>query len=239
MKYLDLTFAEPAANLACDEALLDYCELQDAGEVLRVWEPADYFVVVGYSNKAAVEVDLAACAAQNVPVYRRFSGGGAVLQGPGCLNYSLVIKTEPMRYAFNIVESFKTVLKPHQELFTELMSEPVQIGGISDLAIGEKKFSGNSQHRKSHYTLFHGTFLLKLDLSMIQETLRMPSKEPGYRQHRPHTEFLRNLAIDPERVRLGLKEKWNAEEPFCCLPSEKIEQAVRERYAQPAWNFKF
>ena len=239
MKYLDLTFAEAPANLACDEALLNYCESKDAGEVLRVWEPADYFVVVGYSNKAAVEVDLAACAAHDIPVYRRFSGGGAVLQGPGCLNYSLVIKNEPMRSSVNIAESFKTVLKPHQELFTELLSEPVQIGGISDRAIGDKKFSGNSQHRKSHYTLFHGTLLLKLDLSMIQATLRMPSKEPGYRQHRPHTEFLRNLAIDADRVRLGLKRKWNVEEPFICLPSEEIEQAVRERYTQQPWNFKF
>lgn len=239
MKYLNLSFTDPAANLACDEALLDYCESNDAGEILRVWQPPDYFVVIGYSNKAAVEVDLAACAAQNIPVYRRFSGGGAVLQGPGCLNYSLVIKNGPMRSSINIAESFRTVLKPHQELFTELLCEPVQIGGISDLVTGDKKFSGNSQHRKSHYTLFHGTVLLKLDLSMIQTALRMPSKEPDYRQHRRHTEFLRNLAIDAERVCLGFREKWNAEEPLNDLRSENIEQAVRERYARHPWNFKF
>ena len=239
MKYLDLTFTDPATNLACDEALLDHCESSDAGEVLRLWEPTDYFIVVGYSNKVAAEVNVPGCEAKKIPIYRRFSGGGAVLQGPGCLNYSLVIKNEPMRSAFNIAESFKTILKRHQELFTELLSEPVQIGGISDLVIGDKKISGNCQHRKSHYTLFHGTVLLNLDLSMIQATLRMPSKEPGYRQHRPHAEFLRNLVIDAERVRLSLKKKWGAEELFSCLPSEKIEQAVRERYSQQPWNFKF
>jgi lipoate---protein ligase len=239
VKYLDLTFTDPATNLACDEALLDHCESSDAGEVLRLWEPTDYFVVVGYSNKVAAEVNVPGCEAKKIPIYRRFSGGGAVLQGPGCLNYSLVIKNEPMSSSFNIAESFKTILKPHQELFTELLSKPVQIGGISDLIIGDKKFSGNSQHRKSHYTLFHGTFLLNLDLSMIQATLRMPSKEPGYRQHRPHTEFLRNLVIDAQRARLRLKNEWAAVEKFPYLPSEGIQRMVQDRYAQHKWNFKF
>jgi lipoate---protein ligase len=47
---------------------------------------------VGYANKVAVEVNAAACAAGGVPIYRRCSGGGTVLQGPGCLNYSLVLR---------------------------------------------------------------------------------------------------------------------------------------------------
>jgi len=238
MKYLDLTFAEPAVNLACDEALLDYCESKDVGEVLRVWEPADYFVVVGYSNKVAVEVDLAACAARKIPVYRRFSGGGAVLQGPGCLNYSLVIKNDDIR-SRDVAESFKTVLRPHQKLFAQLLAKPVQIEGISDLAIGGRKFSGNSQHRKLRHTLFHGTFLLNLELSMIAATLRMPSKQPCYRKERPHTEFLINLGIDSERTRLGLQRQWGAVEKLLSFPSETTQRALLERYSQDRWNFKF
>src|SRR2546422_3154717 len=61
MHLLDLTFPTPAENLACDEALLDLCEQGGAGEVLRFWEPREYFVVVGYANKVASEVNLAAC----------------------------------------------------------------------------------------------------------------------------------------------------------------------------------
>src|ERR1035441_6566637 len=87
VKCLDLTLPTPAANLACDEALLDACEEQGGGEVLRFWEPRDYFVVVGVSNHVAREVNRPACQRENLGVYRRCSGGGAVLQGPGCLNY--------------------------------------------------------------------------------------------------------------------------------------------------------
>ena len=89
---LDLTLPTPAENLACDEALLDGCEDDTHGEVLRFWEPREHFVVVGYANRVAREVNAAACAASGVPIYRRCSGGGAVLQGPGCLNYSVILK---------------------------------------------------------------------------------------------------------------------------------------------------
>ncbi|MDB6056303.1 MAG: lplA, partial [Verrucomicrobiales bacterium] len=96
MHCLDLTLESPAANLALDEALLDVCE-ESGAEVLRFWESPEYFVVVGYANKAETEVNVPACRERSVPILRRCSGGGTVLQGPGCLNYSLVLnfETEP------------------------------------------------------------------------------------------------------------------------------------------------
>src|SRR5919109_1663387 len=93
VKLLDLTFATPAENLASDEALLDTCDEGSGPEVLRFWEPRQHFVVVGYSNHVEREVNLAACRKLGIPILRRCSGGGAILQGPGCLNYSLILKS--------------------------------------------------------------------------------------------------------------------------------------------------
>ena len=92
MKLLDLTLPSPAENLACDEALLDTAEAGTDDEVLRFWEPLELFVAVGYANKVAAEVNAAACVARGIPVLRRCSGGGPVVQGPGCLNYTLVLR---------------------------------------------------------------------------------------------------------------------------------------------------
>ena len=61
MKYLDLSLSSPDQNLACDEALLDWQEDKGADEILRVWEPQEYFVVLGYANKAASEARLDLC----------------------------------------------------------------------------------------------------------------------------------------------------------------------------------
>ena len=63
MYQLPLTLETPAANLALDEALLDaaiHGELP--GEVLRLWQPAEFFVVLGRSS-ALGEVHEAACRA--------------------------------------------------------------------------------------------------------------------------------------------------------------------------------
>src|SRR5258708_1582967 len=94
MQLLDLTLPTPAENLAGDEALLDWREAEPGPDILRFWTPDRYFVVVGYANKVAREVDLEACRARQVPILRRCTGGGAVLQGPGCLNYALILNIE-------------------------------------------------------------------------------------------------------------------------------------------------
>src|SRR5437899_489295 len=83
--FCDLTFESPAENLACDEALLDWCEAGQAAEILRVWEPSKAFVVLGYANRAASEANLSFCQKNNIPVHRRCTGGGAVLQEVGVL----------------------------------------------------------------------------------------------------------------------------------------------------------
>ena len=79
MHYLDLTLPDPAGNLACDEALLDGCEEDSGPEVLRFWEPRDCFVVAGFSNSVAREVNIEACRRAGV----EFAAGAAAAE-PCC-----------------------------------------------------------------------------------------------------------------------------------------------------------
>src|SRR5215472_16539217 len=94
MRFLDLTFRTPAENLACDEALLDWREenSQSGEEILRFWESPEIFAVVGYANKIETEVNVPVCEAKKIPIFRRCSGGGTVLQGKACLNYAVVLR---------------------------------------------------------------------------------------------------------------------------------------------------
>ena len=45
------------------------------GEVLRFWEPQEPFVVVGYANQAAQEVNLEVCRTRGIPVLRALQRG--------------------------------------------------------------------------------------------------------------------------------------------------------------------
>ena len=67
----------------------------------------------------------------------------------------------------------------------------------------------------------------------------MPSKEPGYRQNRPHEDFLVNLNIDRGIVKQGLRRIWDAPEELGAPPPGVIDELVRERYSRPEWNLKF
>ena len=91
-----------------------------------------------------------------------------------------------------------------------LAAGPVEMQGHTDLAIGGLKFSGNAQRRRQRFLIFHGSFLLHLDIEFLERILPMPSKQPDYRVNRSHSEFLMNLRIPAELIRTRLIKAWNA-----------------------------
>ncbi len=239
MNYLDLTLPTAAENLACDEALLAWLEEKGGPEVLRVWEPGEHFVVLGYANKARLEVNLEACRKRRIPILRRCSGGGTVLQGPGCLNYSLLLKIagEPALRSISQTNGF--VMQRNAEALASLLGRSVDVQGFTDLALGHLKFSGNAQRRKRAWILFHGTFLIDFKIGLMGELLRFPSQQPAYRQNRPHPEFLTQLQLSAGSLKSALREKWGARQPLMEVPRSMIERLAREKYSTEGWNFKW
>jgi lipoate-protein ligase A len=239
MKYLELTLPTPAANLACDEALMDMCEEGYDQDILRFWEPQECFVVLGYSSKISSEVHLSSCERHRIPVLRRSSGGGTVLQGPGCLNYSLVLQIRDQGPFKTITETSAFVMNSHKQALEPLIGREIEIQGFTDMTLKGAKFSGNAQRRKRRFLLFHGTFLLRLDIALVEELLPLPVKQPAYRQSRGHRDFLTNLSIAPEAIRSALGKQWKATEALERTPHSRIEWLVKHRYSSEAWLYKF
>ena len=239
MKYTEITFETPEENLACDEVLLDLCEDGHSGEILRFWEPNQYFVVLGYSSKANQEVNLAACKKNKIPVLRRSSGGGTILQGPGCFNFSLILDTQNGRPLKNLIETNRYIMEKHKQALEPLIKFPISIEGFTDLALNQLKFSGNAQRRKKRFLLFHGSFLLKFNLAMIEKYLLIPKRQPPYRKNRSHLNFLMNLNVPAKKIKSALRQIWSVDEPAKMLPKDLINQLVKERYSNRDWTFKF
>ena len=239
MKYLDQTLQTPQENLACDEALLDWCEDGFPDEILRFWEPRQHFAVLGYSNKTRSEVNLDSCKRLGVPVLRRCSGGGTVLQGPGCLNYALLLKIQDDSPLTNITKANAFIMNRNRNALNPLLGGKVLIQGHTDLTLQGTKFSGNSQRRRRLFLLFHGSFLLDLDLALVEQTLLMPSKQPPYRRDRAHQDFLTNLHLPATAVKNAMKQIWNATVALDELPEKRIQALLRDKYATNGWNLKF
>src|SRR3989338_48226 len=240
MKLLDLTLPTPEHNLAREEALIHWREEVGYEDViLRFWVPMVHFAVLGYSGKVTSELNLISCQDLCVPVLRRCSGGGTVLQGPGCLNYALILRIPDREALKGITETNAFIMQRLKNALEPILGPGIEIQGFSDLVLGRLKFSGNAQYRKRRFLLFHGTFLLGLDISLMDKLLPVPSKQPPYRQDRSHGDFLTNLNLPARAIKQTLKRAWHATEELKELPLDRIERLVKERYAKEEWNAKF
>jgi lipoate-protein ligase A len=239
MLLVDYHFTKPEENLSCDEVLLNFCDADDGPDLLRFWESPLYFVVLGYTKSLQKEVNIAECKRQQIPILRRCSGGGTVVQGKGCLNYSLISKIPSEEFPHQIPATNCRVMKMQRDALRGLLPGDVEICGHTDLTWNGLKFSGNAQRRKSRYFLFHGTILLDFDIDLVQKVLLMPEVQPAYRDGRSHQSFMTNLPLDKNQVQTAIATNWNVDGKFDELPLEQIETLATEKYLSPQWNEKF
>lgn len=236
MNHLDLTLPSAAENLACDEALLDQAEADGGPGVLRFWESTTHFVVLGYANKVRQEVNERACQQQGVPILRRCSGGGTVLQGPGCLNYSVILRIGDSPELQGITATNRFVMERNRQALAAVLGKAVTVEGHTDLATSGRKFSGNAQRRKRDWLLFHGTFLLNFDLGLIEKLLLPPPRQPEYREGRSHTKFVTQLNVASDAVKAALRQAWDANTLQTDIPHDRTIQLVAEKYSREEWN---
>jgi lipoate-protein ligase A len=248
MEFLDLSYPSPAANLACDEALLDLREKDGGNGILRFWQSPETFFVVGYANKIQAEVDVARCEAEQSPIFRRCSGGGTVLQGAGCLNYALILEITENSPLSEISSANKYIMDRNREAIESIVGESlsIRVQGHTDLAARAsspvfRKFSGNSQRRHKAFLLFHGTFLLNFNLELVERYLKFPSRQPDYRADRRHGQFLMNLNLPATAVKEAMKTIWKAEKPLPApgTATASVAALARDKYSTPEWNLKF
>ena len=238
---LDLTLPSPAENLALDEALLELCEDawrkdREVREFVRFWESPTLFVVLGVAGKRDAEVELSACRQRDVPVLRRASGGGTVVQGPGCLNFSLVLSLSERPELQPIDGSYRAILT---SLASALGDERLGQAGISDLALGPLKISGNAQKRSRHALLHHGTLLYDFALEDVTAFLKEPQKQPPYRRRRQHGDFVTNLHLSRTKLQERIAQAWQATPPTYPWSTPELATLIESKYGNPEWNERF
>jgi lipoate-protein ligase A len=249
MRRLELTLPTPAENLALDEVLLDLAEQENSErEFLRIWESRQPLVVVGRSARVHQEVDEVACRERGIPILRRTSGGATIVAGPGCLMYAVVL-------SYKLRPELKDIRRAHNfvlgRIADSLRPIAANIGevaqaGTSDLVIAEgdaqgppRKFSGNSLRAKRTHFLYHGTLLYQFDVSLIEKCLRMPPRQPDYREKRTHGEFVTNLPVSRHAIVKALDGAWPTDGSLQIWPEPRVALAIAERFSRDSWNREF
>ena len=249
MERLIITLPTPAENVALDEALLDWAE-EEGGqrEFLRIWESAQPFVVAGRSSCVTQEIDRPECDGRRIPIVRRSSGGAAIVAGPGCLMYAVVLSYQARPELRDIGRAHRFVLGRIVDSLTPFLERAgnPERAGTSDLVLLDRnagsparKFSGNSMRAKRTHFLYHGTLLYDFDLASIESCLLMPPRRPDYRGARQHLEFVTNLPLGREQLTAALDAAWPTTGELMDVPMSRVENLVATRFGQASWNLEY
>lgn len=163
---------DPYLNLALEQELFERRE-----EAVYLWCNAPC-VVIGRNQNPYKEADLGYMGPHGVSLVRRRTGGGAVFQDLGNLNYSYFTACDSPAYILDLVKEVLAGLGITAEL-----------SGRNDLLVAGKKISGTAFLYDDFY-LYHGTLLVDVSKEEMEKCLR------------PSALKLRAKGIDSVRARV-------------------------------------
>ncbi len=230
---------DPSLNLALEEYAVRRLEMRHGYLLLYENDPS---VVVGRHQNVIEEVNLKKAYENNIPVYRRISGGGTVVHDRGNLNFSFLA-----RHTLKDFNNYRKFLTPVVELLRE-SGIPVEINQRNNLIVNGMKISGNAQFSSRGNMISHGTLLYDADLERIRKLLRLnPAIRVQSRSSKSVPDVITNVrrylnhALKLNDFKDKLIERLCGPSPQRYRFSEddwrQIRKLADERYRRWTWNF--
>jgi len=230
---------DPAFNLATEEVLLR--KFKQNIIFFYINRPS---VIVGKHQNTLAEVNHEFLEKNNIPVYRRLSGGGTVYHDYGNINYCIIENGEPghlvdfLRATTPVVEALKAY------------GLDARHGKRNDLLAGYKKISGNACHVYKSRAMHHGTLLFNSNLSQLTESLKADAtkfRDKSVKSVRSEVVNISDLIPENNDVdifvsKIGsfLQRKYNAA-PYAFSEEEisEITTLAETKYKTWQWNYGY
>jgi lipoate-protein ligase A len=190
-------------QLQLEEALLR----SDDRNFCIVNQGSNRAIVMGISGQPNELIDESKVKQDNIPVIKRFSGGGTVIVDDQTLFVTFIMSKD----CIDVPAFPEPILRWTADLYTQAWKIPGFQLKENDYCLEGKKCGGNAQYIKKDRWLHHTSFLWDYSESNM-EYLLLPKKRPQYRQDRAHQDFLCRLkqhAKDPQILIEQLKAELN------------------------------
>ncbi len=186
-------------NLALEQAVARSVGRGDSPPTLRFWSNRRCLVLGRYDpRRDGFQHALEPIAKADLPVFRRRTGGSAVLHDDGVLNWSIVLPRSRGSGPNRGLEDGYQLLCEGLIRGLQQLGVPARAGelpgtfcdGRYNLLAGEKKIAGTAQTRRQSYQLIHGTLFLNNNLDRMIRDLRAFYRslpDGGARQVHPDT----------------------------------------------------
>jgi lipoate-protein ligase A len=160
------------------------------GNGMLVWQPENTMIVLGQSNTPERSLIIENVEADNIPVTKRPTGGEAVVLTP---QMAVITVAREFRETITPKDFFKVINGMMLDMLSDLGVKNYGMKGISDITIGDRKILGSSMHRREKRLVYHAVLNISEDPGIFGRYLKHPGREPDYRQHRKHGEFVTSL----------------------------------------------
>jgi len=199
-------------------------------------------IVVGKFQNTIEEINSDYVKQNNIKIVRRLSGGGAMYQDLGNVNFTFVSKKEDVE-VFNFEHFTENII-----LFLNEEGVKAEFNSRNDLVVNGKKFSGNSQYVKDGKILHHGTLLFNSNLEVLINALNVSNIKIESKAIKSIRERVANL-IDcfPKKISLdcfknSLVEFISKKSPLEIynlteLDDIEILKLRNEKYSTWEWNY--
>lgn len=190
------------------ESQLIYHALADLGqEALSLVSPSSPYVCIGFHQDAAQEVDLDYCRANNIPVFRRDLGGGAVYLDGDQLFFQLILREDNPLVPKGKEGFYRKFLQPVINVYRRL-GIPAEYRPINDVIVGTRKISGTGAGEIGGCIVFVGNLIMDFDYEMMSRILKVPDEKFRDKVHKTLRENLSTI-----RRELGAEEAGKWDEP--------------------------
>jgi lipoate---protein ligase len=202
-------------------------------EALFVLRPATPYVCIGYHQDAQQEIDLIFARANNIPVFRREVGGGAVYLDGQQLFFQLILRHDRPGVPANIAEFYKKFLQPIIDTF-RAFGVPAEYKPVNDIITNGRKISGTGAAQIEDMLILVGNFIQDFNYEMMSKCLRVPDEKFRDKVHKTMyenlTTFLRETGSIPANADLAAE----LARQYTPLLGEMIQKPLDEELTQTA-----
>jgi lipoate-protein ligase A len=145
-------------------------------EGLILLSPASPYVCIGYHQDVEQEMDVAYCRENEIPVFRREVGGGAVYLDGAQLFWQLIIHKDNSLVPASKEAFYRKFLQPPIEAYRAL-GIPAEYKPINDIVARSRKVSGTGVAEIEDHIVFVGNLIVDFDYRMMARVLKVPDEK--------------------------------------------------------------
>ena len=173
LRILDLGAVPPVRSQSVYHAVAHGMTPETPDTVILV-SPSDPYVCIGFHQELEKEVDLEYCRRNNLPVFRREVGGGAVYLDSGQLFVQWVFR--PGRLPVDLNRRFELYVRPLVETY-HAFGIDAYYRPINDIHVGGKKIGGTGAALMGNAEVVVGSLMFTFDKRTMASVLKVSSEK--------------------------------------------------------------